>query len=104
MQVHRLGLQPRLQHISLELLYGEDDAEDDQRRGESVGHQRDEHRERARDEGTDDRDEATEEGDHHQHPRQGDLQDEQSRTDERGVDEADDRLRPDEAAQRVPHP
>jgi len=56
--------QERLQHVRLDLLHQDDDAEHEQRGEGSLGHQRHQHRDGTRHEGTDHRDEGAEE---HQH-------------------------------------
>ena len=104
MQVHRLRLQPGLQHIALQLLHRDDDAQHDERVDRTVGHERDQHRQAAGDERTDDRHKATDERDDGQGVGQRHPHDDQTDADQHSVDEADHRLRADESAEGGPHP
>ena len=70
--------------------------------GRPVADQRDEHRERADDEGADDRHEAAEEGQHGERQRQRYAEHDQADADEHRVDEPDDGLALDEAAEHAP--
>ena len=81
-QVHRLRLQPRGEHVALELLHRHDQGQHDQRTGQTVGDQGDQHRDGAGHERTHDRDEAGEEGQHRERDRQRHADEQQPDADE----------------------
>ena len=104
MQMQRLTLQERLQHIGFKLLHNEHQADDEQGGGETVGHQGDQSRQRSGDDGTDDRDEPAEEGEDRQRRSQRNAENDQTDTDQDRIDEGDEPLHPDVLTQDLPDP
>ncbi len=102
MQVEVLALEPRRDHVALELLHGEHQDERDQRVLGRVRDERDEDSQDAADERTEDRYVRADEGDHGQRDRQRHPDDRQAGADDHRVNERDDRLRPDEPAEGGP--
>ena len=101
-QVHGLCLQPRREYIAFKLLDQNNEAQDQQCLGKAQRYQGDNHCERARDNGADERDEAGDEGNDRQGHRQGHADKHEAEADKDGIDKRDHRLRPNESAQGIP--
>jgi len=100
MQPDRTAQQQRLQHVTLQLHHADHDAQHDQRRHETVCHQRDQHRDRAGDHRADDRDERGEEHQRRQRHCQRHPHDRDADPDADRVHHGHRRGRPDVADQR----
>jgi len=101
---HRASEQQRLQDMALELHDPDDHAQQDQGDYEAVRDQRDQHRNQAGDERSDDRDEGAEEDQRRQRYGQRDPQDQQSDADDHRVEQSHGGGRPYVGDQRPPRP
>ena len=91
----------RLQHVALQLLHGDDEAEGDQRIDEALGQQCDDDGEEPGDDRADQRDERAEEDQRRQRQRQRHAHDRQAGADADRVDKGNQECRPHVADQRL---
>ena len=101
MDRHRPAHHQRLQDVGLELVDRDEQAEGDQRIDEALGQQRDNHRQEAAEDGTDQRDERAEEHQRSQRQRQRHGHDHQPGADAQRVDQRHQEGGPDVADQRT---
>ncbi len=104
MQLDRPPQHHRREHVALELLHRDGDADDDQRRHHALADQRDQRGDQPGEEGADDREEGAEEHQERQRNRQGNPDDRKPDADEQAVDQPDRRHAPEIGAEGVEGP